>query len=68
MEPTKNINSEEKLDISNKEYKFVAEMLWGGVPVDKKWAIDTKIFKDNYKEILNKYPKLDGSITSGLNK
>ncbi len=36
-------------------YRFVSELLWGCVPVDREWAESTPIFKDNYERILIEY-------------
>lgn len=52
----------EKLKITNQQFKFVCEMLWGGIPVDKKWAEESELFKSNVKRILDNYPMLDKSI------
>ena len=48
--------------LSNQQYRFVCEMLWGGVPVDKTWAEETAIFKANAARIIQEYPLLDKSI------
>ena len=50
----------------NKEYKFIAELLWGGVPVDRIWAEGTKLFQTEYKSILEKYPLLNKSVANGV--
>jgi hypothetical protein len=44
------------------QYKFIAEMLWGGYPTDRKWAEETSIFKNSKDQILKDYPLLDKSI------
>lgn len=49
-------------NLSNQQYRFICEMLWGGVPADKNWAVGTKMFQESYKRILEKYPLLDKSI------
>ena len=54
--------------LSYKEYKFVCELLWGCVPVDRIWAEETNLFKDKYKEILEKYPLLDKSFKEEYEK
>ncbi len=48
--------------LTNQQYKFVCELLWGGVPVDKQWATGTNLFKENVTKILEKYPMLDKSF------
>ncbi len=45
--------------LTNQEYKFACEMLWGGVPVDRTWAEETNLFKTQAPLILAKYPMLD---------
>jgi hypothetical protein len=47
---------------TNQQYKFVCELLWGGVPIDRLWAEETKLFQQEYPKILNKYPMLDKSF------
>ena len=48
--------------LTNQQFKFVCEILWGGVPVDKEWAEQTSIFISNAPIILKRYPLLDKSI------
>lgn len=48
--------------LSNQQYKFVCELIWGGSPVDRDWAEGTKIFQTNAPLILEKYPMLDKSF------
>lgn len=48
--------------LTNQQYKFICELLWGGVPVDKQWAMGTNLFKENATKILEKYPMLDKSF------
>ena len=38
--------------LPHSDYVFISRRLWGAVPIDEQWAIDTNIFKENYKEIL----------------
>ena len=47
--------------LTNQEYKFASEMLWGGVPIDRVWAEGTNLFKSQAHKILEKYPMLDKS-------
>lgn len=49
-------------ELTNKEFKFVCELIWGGVPVDRKWAEETAIFKEKAPKLLEKYPLLDYSF------
>lgn len=46
------------------EYKFISQLIWGCVPVERPFAEGTNIFKTNAKLILAKYPKLDKSFFS----
>jgi len=48
--------------MKNNEYRFVCELIWGGVPVDRQWAEQTPIFINNAPKILEKYPMLDKSF------
>ena len=48
--------------LSNQQYKFVCELLWGGVPVDRVWAEESKLFQTNAPLILKEYPMLDKSF------
>ena len=50
------------MKLTTKQYNFISQILWGCIPVDRKWAEETNIFKTRYQEILDKYPKLDASI------
>lgn len=50
------------MNYSEKEYKFICSLLWGGSPVDKDWAMQTKKFEDEAPVILEKYPLLDKSF------
>jgi hypothetical protein len=51
-----------KSKYSNQEYKFICELLWGGVPIDREWAEQAKPFVDQADKILEKYPMLDKSF------
>lgn len=44
------------------QYKFISELIWGGVPVNRKEAEESAFFKDRADKILEKYPKLDVSF------
>jgi len=48
--------------LSNQQYSFVCELIWGGVPVDRDWAEGTKIFQQNAPDILKQYPMLNKSF------
>ena len=48
--------------LTNQQYRFICELLWGGAPIDRKWAEGTKIFQENSPKILEKYPMLDKSF------
>lgn len=48
--------------LTNQQYRFVCELLWGGAPTDRIWAEETKMFKDNAPKILAEYPMLDKSF------
>jgi len=56
------------MKLTNQEFKFVCELLWGGVPEDKKWAEETTIFKQESVKILKLYPMLDKSFFEYKNK
>lgn len=54
--------------MNDKEFKFVCELIWGGVPIDeygkpdKQWADDKQIFKEKAPLLLERYPQLDESF------
>jgi hypothetical protein len=48
--------------ITDKQYKFICQLLWGGAPTDKDWAMQTKKFEEEAPKILEKYPMLDKSF------
>lgn len=52
----------EKKVYTTKEITFICELIWGGVPVDRNWAVDSELFKNKAPEILAKYPMLDKSL------
>jgi hypothetical protein len=45
-----------------KQYKFISELIWGGVPVNRKEAEESPLFKSRADKILEEYPKLDVSF------
>jgi len=59
---------QEKIKLTNKEYVFVCELIWGGAPVDIEWGEQTSIFKENAPKILEKYPMLDKSFFDNYTK
>ena len=44
------------------QYKFISELIWGGVPTNRKEAEESSLFKDRADKILEQYPKLDVSF------
>ena len=48
--------------ITTKQYNFICELLWGGIPTDKDWVMNSKKFQDDGIKILEKYPELDKSF------
>ena len=48
--------------LTNQQFKFVCELIWGGVPVDRKLAEESPLFKQKAPEILEMYPMLDKSF------
>ena len=59
---------EEKAKLTNQQYRFVCELLWGGAPVDRAWAEGTLLFQKQAPVILEKYPMLDKSFFEHKNK
>ena len=51
-----------KSNYTIQQYKFVSELLWGSVPVDRSWAENTPMFKEQAPKLLEKYPQLDKSF------
>jgi hypothetical protein len=56
------------MKLTNQQYKFICEILWGGVPVDRIWAEDSKLFIESAPKILEKYPYLDKSFFDDYKK
>jgi hypothetical protein len=48
--------------LTDKQYRFICQILWGGAPIDKDWAMQTKKFEDEAPKILHDYPMLDKSF------
>lgn len=59
---------EEKSKLTNQQYRFICELLWGGPPVDRPWAEGTPLFQREAPLILEKYPMLDKSFFEYKNK
>jgi hypothetical protein len=51
-----------KSKYTTQQYKFISELIWGGVPVNRKEAEESSLFKANADKILEEYPKLDVSF------
>lgn len=56
------LEKEAKRPYNKQQYKFICELIWGGVPVDTDWAEESSIFKQEAPKILEKYPMLDKSF------
>jgi hypothetical protein len=54
--------------LTNQQYRFICEILWGGAPVDRLWAEQTNIFVINAPKILKEYPLLDKSFNEKYKK
>jgi len=54
--------------LTDKQMRFVCELIWGNIPSDKNYKMDrvwieaTPIFNQRASEILTKYPMLDKSF------
>ena len=51
-----------KRPYDTQQYKFICELIWGGVPVDRDWAYESTLFKQEAPKILEKYPMLNKSF------
>ncbi len=51
-----------KEKLTNQQYKFICELIWGSVPIDRKWAEETGLFIEKAPQILKEYPMLDKSF------
>lgn len=58
----------EEIKYTKPEYEFVCSLLWGSVPVDRKAAEETPMFKTEAPKLLEKYPKLDKSFHEEMSK
>lgn len=50
------------MSYTSQQYKFVCELLWGGVPTDRVQAEESSFFKSEAPKILAEYPMLDKSF------
>ena len=50
------------MDLTNQQYRFCCELIWGCVPTDKNWALGTPIFQAKAGQLLKQYPQLDKSL------
>lgn len=48
--------------LSNQQYKFVCELIWGHVPIDRIWAEESSLFKEKVTKLLLQFPYLDKSF------
>lgn len=53
--------------LTTAQYKFICELLWGGVPIDRQWAEGSKLFTVNAPLLLQEYPMLDKSFFEKYN-
>jgi hypothetical protein len=60
-----------ELKLTNSEYLFCCELIWGGIPfeftkggrpISKQDNMESPIFRDKAPEILKKYPQLNKSF------
>lgn len=56
------LEKEAKRPYDTQQYKFICELIWGGVPVDRDWVYETTLFKQEAPKILEKYPMLNKSF------
>lgn len=51
------------MDLNKAQYKFVCELLWGGLPTaPKEQIMESGYFKTGAPILLEKYPQLDKSF------
>lgn len=48
--------------LTQAQYRFACELIWGGVPVDRTQAEESALFKERAPGILERYPMLDRSF------
>ena len=41
--------------MSNSAYKFYAELIYGGVPVDREWAMGTQVWREKIGDLIKIY-------------
>lgn len=51
---------------TNQQHKFICELLWGNVPLDRTWAEETSLYKEQGPKLLEQYPMLDKSFFNGI--
>jgi hypothetical protein len=56
------LNKKDKSKYSNQQFKFICELLWGGVPTNRYQAEESALFKSEAPKILAEYPMLDKSF------
>jgi hypothetical protein len=56
------LEKEAKRPYDTQHYKFICELIWGCVPVDRDWAEESTIFKQEAPKIIEKYPMLNKSF------
>lgn len=52
----------EERKLNRKEIVFCCELIWGNVPIDTNWILQSNLFKSESVKILAKYPHLDKSF------
>ena len=57
-----NLSDKKKSNLSKDQYKFLSEMIWGNVPIERDWAEETNIFKEKSYILIKKYPKFDINV------
>lgn len=50
------------MKLTIQQYKFISELIWGNVPIDRIWAEETTIYKEQASKLIEQYPMLDKSF------
>lgn len=50
------------MKLTNQQYKFICELIWGCTPIDRLWGEESSLFKSKAVDILEQYPMLDKSF------
>ena len=50
------------MELTIQQYKFISELIWGNVPIDRIWAEETTIYKEQAPKLIEQYPMLDKSF------